>query len=418
MTQTPDRFTRRQFLYRASAAAIAVPTLAQILAACGSDDTSGTGSGDERVTLSQSNPQPLPTFDDNPPIESGLSPEAGPLRMITFSDYVPAKLLKDFEQEFGVEVESITFSSPDEGLRKVASGEVEFDLYNGLIENLPPVVDGKLIRPVNHDYLPNLSNIWPSLQDPWYDPGSVYTIAAVVGAFGIGWRTDMVDIDVAGLDNPWDALWDPAVEGIVGFYDQFREALAFSLFHEGEKDITTPSDEALSAAVDGLKSLVQDNGARITPDAGFVGLGEGAFGVTQSFQGDSQYAAFSMPEGSDPSVMRWAWPPATTDGAVGGTISTDFWMVSSAAESPVLAHEFINWVLGKEPAQTWYETYGIQLPQNDLTPEKVLSLGIVPEYLESQILTPEAFDQGVWVLPLSEQDQQRFVDAWTDVQRG
>jgi ABC-type glycerol-3-phosphate transport system substrate-binding protein len=213
-------------------------------------------------------------------------------------------------------------------------------------------------------------------------------------------------------------MWDPAVNGMVAFYDQFREALAFSLFHDGEKDITSPSDEALSAAVEGLKSLVKENGARIGPDVGFAGIGEGTFGITQSFQGDAQYATFSMPEGSDPSVMRWAWPPAETDGAVGGTISTDFWMVGSAAESPVLAHEFINWVLGKEPAQTWYETYGIQLPQNDLTPEKVISLGIVPDYLESQILTPEAFDQGVWVLPLSETDQQRFVDAWTEVQRG
>lgn len=415
--ETPGRFTRRQFLWRASATAIAIPTLAQILAACGSEDSSGT-SGSERINLSQSTPQPLPTYDDNPPIESGLSPEAGPLRLITFADYVPAKLLKDFEREFGVKVESVTFSSPDEGLRKVASGEVKFDIYNGLIENLPPVVEGKLIRPVNHDYLPNLSNIWPSLQDPWYDPGSVYTIGSVVGAFGIGWRTDMVDIDVANLANPWDALWDPAVKGMVGFYDQFREALAFSLFHNGEKDINTPSDEALSAAVDGLKSLVSDNGARITPDAGFAGIGEGTFGVTQSFQGDAQYAAYSMPKGSDPSVMRWAWPPSNTDGAVGGTISADFWMVGSKAESPVLAHEFINWVLGTDQATTWYAATGYQLPQNSLTPEKVLSLGLVPDYLESQILTSKAFEQGVWVLPLSEDDQQRLVDAWTEVQRG
>jgi spermidine/putrescine transport system substrate-binding protein len=405
-------------LLRASAAAIAVPTFAQILAACGSDEPSSGSDAAGSVSLAQSDPQPLPTFDDNPPIESGLSPEAGPLKMIAFADYVPAKLLKEFESEFGVAVETVTITSPDEGLRKVASGEVAFDLYNGLIETLPPVIEGKLVRPLNLEYIPNLSNIWPTLQDPWYDPGSVYTIASVVGAFGIGWRTDMIDLDVPNMSNPWDALWDPAANGIVGFYDQLREAIAFSLFHDGEKDVSTPSDEALAAAVDGLQALVADNGARITADAGYVGLGEGAFGITQSFQGDSQYAQFSLPKDVDPSVMRWSWPPADTDGAIGGTISDDFWMVGKDAANPVLAHEFINWVLGKEPAQTWYESYGLQLPQNDLTPEKVLSLGIVPDYLESQILTPEAFDLGVWVLPLSANDQRRMNDAWTEVQRG
>jgi spermidine/putrescine transport system substrate-binding protein len=406
-------------LLRASAAAIAVPTFAQILAACGSDDPASSGSDAAgSVSLSQTDPQPLPTFEDNPPIESGLSPESGPLKMITFADYVPAKLLKEFEREFGVKVEVVTITSPAEGLRKVASGEVQFDIYNALIETLPPVIEGQLVRPLNLDYVPNLSNIWPTLQDPWYDPGSVYSVASVVGAFGIGWRTDMVDLDVAGMDNPWDALWDPAVNGMVGFYDQLREAIAFSLFHDGEKDVSTPSDEALAAAVEGLKSLVAENGARIGADVGYVGLGEGAFGITQSFQGDSQYASFSLPKDVDPSVMRWAWPPADTDGAVGGTISDDFWMVGKDATNPVLAHEFINWVLGKEPAQAWYESYGLQLPQNDLTPEKVLSLGIVPEYLKSQILTPEAFDLGVWVLPVSADDQQRLNDAWTEVQRG
>jgi spermidine/putrescine transport system substrate-binding protein len=415
---TRGRFTRRDFLWRASAAAIAVPTLAQILAACGSDQTTATGDAAGSVNLSPDNPQPLPTFADNPPVESGLPPEGGPLKIISWADYVPPKMVKQFESEFGVQVENVTITSADEGLRKVASGEVAFDLYAGLLETLPPVIEGKLVQPLNHDYLPNLTNIWPTLQDPWYDPGSVYSVASVVGAFGIGWRTDLFDVDVKGMPNPWDALWDPAAKGIVAFYDQFREALAFSLFHDGVKDHNAPTDDELAAAVEGLKSLVQDNGARIGDDVGYVGLGEGTYGVVHSFQGDSQYATYSLPKGTDPSVLRWAWPPSETNGEVGGTISIDFWEVSSKSENPVLAHEFINFILDTDNATTWYKSYGLQLPQIELTPEKVLSLGIVPEYLKEQILTAEAFDLGEWVLPLSADDNQRFVDAWSEFQRG
>ena len=414
---THGRYTRRQFLWRASATAIAIPTLAQVLAACGSDDSSVSDAAGS-VTLSLDDPQPLPIFDDNPPIDSDLSPEAGPLTLMTWADYVPSDLVKDFEKEFGVSVEQVTFNSADESLRKIASGEVEFDLFAGLVEVMPPLIEGKLVAPINHDYIPNLSNIWETLQDPWYDPGSAYSIASVVGAFGLGWRTDMIDIDVPNLSNPWDALWDPAAKGIVAFYDQFREAIAFSLFRNGEKDPNNPSDEALSAAVDGLKALIQDNGARVGDDVGYVGLGEGTYGIVHSFQGDSQYAEYSMPKGSDPSVLQYVWPPAATQGAVGGTVSDDFWMVSSSSKNPVLAHTFINWVIGKEQAQTWYELYGLQLPQNDLTPEKLISLGIVPEQLSTQILTPSDFDLGQWILPVSEEAQQRLVDAWSEVQRG
>jgi spermidine/putrescine transport system substrate-binding protein len=228
----------------------------------------------------------------------------------------------------------------------------------------------------------------------------------------------MIDIDVANLPNPWEALWDPAAKGIVAFYDQFREAIAFSLFRNGVKDPNNPSDQELSAAVDGLKSLLKVNGARIGNDVGYVGLGEGTYGITHSFQGDSQYAQSSMPKGSDPSVLQWVWPPAATQGAVGGTVSTDFWTVNRKAKNPVLAHNFINWVLGKQQAQTWYKIQGLQLPQNDLTPEKILSLGLVPEWLKAQILTPSDFDLGQWVLPLSQAAQQRLVDAWSQIQGG
>ena len=37
-------------------------------------------------------------------------------------------------------------------------------------------------------------------------PYTVYTT-------GIGWRTDMVADDIAGMPNPYDVLWDPTVHG-------------------------------------------------------------------------------------------------------------------------------------------------------------------------------------------------------------
>ena len=76
------------------------------------------------------------------------------------------------------------------------TGEVAFDLFFPTSERIPRLVAGGLFQPLNHDYLPNLANMWPQLADPFYDKGSRYTVPYVVYQTGIGWRTDMVDADI------------------------------------------------------------------------------------------------------------------------------------------------------------------------------------------------------------------------------
>ena len=81
---------------------------------------------------------------------------------------------------------------PDEAIAKLASGAVGFDVILGLTgSNIVNLIAQSLLQPLNHSYLPNLAkNIWPELQDPFYDRGSRYTVPYVVWMDGIGWRND------------------------------------------------------------------------------------------------------------------------------------------------------------------------------------------------------------------------------------
>ncbi len=54
------------------------------------------------------------------------------------------------------------------------------------------MVAADLLRPLNHDYIPNIDNLWPQFQNPWYDAGWRYSVPYTVYTTGIGWRTDMV----------------------------------------------------------------------------------------------------------------------------------------------------------------------------------------------------------------------------------
>src|SRR3712207_9253204 len=54
----------------------------------------------------------------------------------------------------------------------------------------------------------------PTLADPFYDKGSRYSAPYVTYSTGIGWRTDIVPADVAGMGNPsiGRASWRERVE--------------------------------------------------------------------------------------------------------------------------------------------------------------------------------------------------------------
>ena len=83
-------------------------------------------------------------------------------------------MLKGFTKEFGVEVEVTTFYNSQEATQKLRTGKISFDVFFPTQDDLPKFVAGKLLQPLNHDYLPNLKkNVWPMLADPSTTEGRV-----------------------------------------------------------------------------------------------------------------------------------------------------------------------------------------------------------------------------------------------------
>ena len=106
---------RREFMRRAAAAGIALPSLAAILAACGSDSSSapaGSASAAGLQLARPDNPVTLAIADDNPPIADGLSPESGPLKIFGYADYIWKKVRNRFGDSMGgVPIEYTVFDT-------------------------------------------------------------------------------------------------------------------------------------------------------------------------------------------------------------------------------------------------------------------------------------------------------------------
>jgi spermidine/putrescine transport system substrate-binding protein len=415
--------SRRQFLQRSAGAAIALPSLSAILAACGRDGDGPTGDGDSVVRIgSPDDPVDQPIFDDIPAIDSDLEPEAGPLQIYNWADYLRPRTLREFSEEFGVEVELTTFYNEEEALRKLRTGELQMDVYFPTSEVVSKIVAGRILQPLNHDYLPNLrSNVWPFLADPFYDQGSRYTVPYTVYQTGIGWRTDMVDsADIEDVENPWDVFWNPKYKDITGLYDDFEEALSLSLFRLGHPDPWPATEEEVSQAAEELIKLVDLVNVRYTIDGAYSGVPQGKFGLHQAWSGDMVATPYYFPKGDDPEVARYLWPPKSSAATVAGLIANDCLGIPANAEHPVLGHMFLNYMLNEQHALNNFGWVGYQPPQNGLDPDSLVADGWVAEWLSSTIVRPEDFEaeRGVIPLQLPPEREVYWVDAWSRVQQG
>lgn len=404
--------TRRDVLRTAGAVAGAAA-----LAACGEGNGGGSGGGKagELVIGTPDSPAELPLFDDIPSIDSGLDPESGPLRIYNWADYIWPRVMKDFSKEFGVEVELTTFYNMEEATRKLVTGDASYDVFVPYPAIIPKFVAGKVLQPLNLDYIPNLENVWPMLADPYYDKGSRYSVPYTVYQTGIGWRTDMISDDIAAMDNPWEALWTPDYAGKVGIYDDYRETIPVGMYKNNLFGVNEADPDHLSAATDSLLELNDLVRPRYGIDA-YAKLPEGKVGIHHAWSGDMVGAQYYFPKGGDPEVLRYVWPPRA--GFEGGMIAADNFSIPKNAKNPVLAHLFLNYLLDNKVATKNFSWVGYQPPLTSLTPENLVKDGYVPPNLESAIVTEEDFSMGQVPVQLGPEDDAAWLKAWSRVQAG
>ncbi|MCP9272015.1 polyamine ABC transporter substrate-binding protein [Mycolicibacterium arenosum] len=400
---------RRQFLQRAAILAAGAPTLGALLAACSKPDSAT--STPTLTIAAPDNPVTWPIAPGNEPIGDGLEPEKGPLKLYSYADYFAPDALKSFEDKYKTKVEVSTYNDGGEALTKLRSG-VDFDVYNANYTEISRLVTGDLLRPLNHTYIPGISNVWPTFENPWYDGEWRYTVPYTIYTTGIGWRTDQVPEDIGALDNPYDAFWDTKYKGKVAVLDDWHTTMAMVLLRQGITDINTSNPDDLKMVGEQLKALVQDTSPRVTITA-YSDLPAGQLGLAQMWSGDIIMAQSYLPEGTGPEVLRYWFP---SDGK--GMVDNDMLVTLKGGRNPVLAHHFLNHMLDPEVAMQNYAQIGYQPPQNSINPDKLVADGFIPENLKESIVKPEFFDAGYRVLELDAANDEAWQNVWRTFKAG
>ncbi len=411
---TPPRLgvSRRGFLRQGATAGLALGAaggIGSFLEACGS-----TSPGNAGPLTSNGIPLPRPNrpvtwkiFKDNQPIKSGLAPEQNAtLRIFNWVAYINPQSLKDFGKKYNCKVELTTFENMDDAMAKLRTGQLNFDIFFPTIDVMGQLVEGKMIQPLNHSYIPNITQAWPDFQDPFYDRKWQYTVPYTIYTTGIAWRKDHVPENPYTMANPWAMPWQSKYKGKVAVLDDARESISLGLMKNGIYDLNTTNSAQIAAAGMQLQDLAHLTNMHIDNND-YTEIPSGQIWIHHAWSGDIATAQYYLPKGTPVEVVGYWFPP---DGK--GPVGNDLITVLNNAPNPVLAHLFQNYMLDLPNVLTNISFNGYMQPLTEVTPQRLVKEKLLPPSLMSTAVLPSFFRRGVMELQLPVTANAQWEQAW------
>jgi len=366
-----------------------------LLNACGSDDAA---SGSQRTE----------------PIADGLEPEKGPLRIINYADYVNPDVVADFENKYGVKVEISTIDTDTEAVAKLASGALKVDVHHSMSStSIGNLIQGGLIQPLNGTYFTNRGNVLAAFDDPWYDPGAVYSVPYTFFGTGIGYRADRIDpaeVEAQGWDTVWNAT---AFKGQVSILDDEREAFTMAMLRAGVTDINTLDQAIIDQALADVIELIDLVNVKVNIE-GYKDIPEGTTTIAHTWSADLIAGAASyLPEGTSTDVLGFWHPPSEQY-----VVNNDSMGVLANAENPVLAHLYIDYLLDNAVAEKNFSWVGYLPALTKLDADFVIGAGYVPENLRSCVPTNDDIGNGLKFKALGPEGDAQYEAAWSKFTAG
>jgi spermidine/putrescine transport system substrate-binding protein len=358
-------------------------------------------------------PVTWPVFPGNGPIKSGLAAEEdATLQVYTWEAYINQACVNSFAKKYKCKVQVTTFNTMNEALSKLRSG-LSYDILIGAtVDVLGQLIEGKLVQPLNHSYIPNISQAWPDYADPFYDQHWQYTVPYTIYTTGISWRKDLVDENPYTMANPWAMPWQPKYKGRVAILDDYREGISLGLMKNGLDNLNTTDYRQIATSRQALQDLVGLVNLRIDNND-YSEVPDGQTWITNAWSGDMAAAASYMPKGVNVDVVGYWFPE---DGR--GPVANDTNVVLQSSSSPVLAHLFLNYMLDLPVVLENISWNGYMQPLTGVTPQVLVKEQILPQALVSTAVQPSAFRRGLFELQLPVDADALWQQAWLVVSNG
>ncbi len=330
------------------------------------------------------------------PWRASAAAEDKKLNFLNWDTYIGETTLDDFKASTGIRVQMDLFADNDELFAKFKAGNPGYDVIMPTNDYVERMVQAKMLMPLDHDKIPNISNITPSfMTEASFDPGRRFSLPYMWGTIGIGYRKSRA---AAGIDS-WKALFESDdYAGRIAMMGASQYVLGAALKYLGHSWNSTEAAEIKAA-----EKLVIDSKKRFkvfADDNGQDLLATGEVDVAQEWNGDILQV---MNEDDD---ITYVVPKE------GSNLWQDCIAVPAGAPHPENAHAFINYIFSPEAAADIARTVQFGTPNE--AAKKLLG----DDYLKNPaIFPPEAIlTRCEPSLYLGEQATRVRDEAWSRIQ--
>ncbi len=276
------------------------------------------------------------------------------LKLYIPGEYLGENVISDFEQQFGVDVIIEYFDSNEMMYTKLQAGEA----YDVLVPSdymIERLIAGDYLQKLDLSLVPNMKNLAPAVQNMSYDPTNEWSVPYFWGSVGLVYNTQNVDPEVIE-EQGYSILLNEDYKGSIYIYDSERDSFMMAFKALGYSMNTENYDE-INEAYEWLLQMNSTMEPVYVTDEVIDNMMNGYKDIAVVYSGD---AVVILDENED---MSFCTP------AEGTNIWCDALVIPKNAENPLLAHEFMNYMLTYEAAYDNCEWVGYASPNAEVLEE-------------------------------------------------
>ena len=175
------------------------------------------------------------------------SASAEELTVFNWFDYIDPAVIDLFEDETGITVKYVNFTTNEEMYTKLEAGAGTYDVLFPSDYMIERMIQNDMLEELDVANMPNLENLIDRVKNPDYDPEGKYSVAYMWGTLGILYNTEMVDGEITS----WSALFDEKNAGNVIMMNSMRDTIGIALKYMGYS-LNTRDEAELNEAKDVL----------------------------------------------------------------------------------------------------------------------------------------------------------------------
>lgn len=317
------------------------------------------------------------------------------LKLFTWGEYLGENVISDFEEQFGVNVIIEYFDSNEMMYTKLQGG----DSYDVLIPSdymIQRLVAEDMLQPIDKSLIPNMEVLTDGVKNLAFDPENEYSVPYFWGTVGLVYNTQNVPAELIE-EQGWDILKNTDYAGDIYMYDSERDSFMVALKALGYS-MNTENDEEIDEAYQWLLELNDTMDPAYVTDEVIDNMMNGTKDIAVVYSGDATVVLDENPD------MDFFMPEEGTN------VWCDSMVIPSNAQNPLLAHEFINFMLTYDAAYDNTITVGYAS-----TNDEVLHDVAENEYAENSAYLPRENYEKDEVFVDNEVMRQKLSQLWLKV---